>query len=315
MGTQYHIKVVVDNETDLVFKELDQFIKQRLIDINQKMSTYIEDSELSLFNQLPVSSGWKSVSKELFDVITLSQTISETSNGVFDITIGPLVNLWGFGPNKVQNIPSDQAIQSAKEKIGYTNLLLKDNDEVSIDKIKQNAIKKTSDIYVDLSAIAKGYACDLLAQDFKQLGFEHFMVEIGGEIFVSGLNASSKSWTIGVEKPSMIHAGALQAVGISNVGVATSGDYRNYYEIDGVRASHTINPTTGRPINHRLVSVTVVAENAAKADAYATAINVLGEQDGFNFAIENKLAVYFIVHANKDYDIKFTPEFEKYMVQ
>ena len=320
MGTQYHIKVVMDNELkgeagDAFLAELEESVRKRLIEINQEMSTYIDDSQLSLFNKYEVDS-WYPVSQDLFDVLKVSREVSEESSGAFDVTVGPLVNLWGFGPERKQKIPSDAEIDKAIVKTGYKKIqILAAQDDETDTVIHKTQVKKVSDVYVDLSAVAKGFACDLLARDFKQKGLEDFMIEIGGELFVSGLSGKAKPWAIGVEKPSLLQKGALQAVGISNVGVATSGDYRNYYEVDGVRASHTIDPLTGRPIEHRLVSVTVVADTAAKADAYATAINVLGEVDGFALAQKLKLAAYFIERGKKDYSIKYTPEFKQYMVE
>jgi len=320
MGTQYHIKVVMDKELkgkagDAFLTELGDSVQKRLADINQEMSTYIDDSQLSLFNKHDVGS-WYPVSQDLFDVLEISREVSEESSGAFDVTVGPLVNLWGFGPERKKKIPNESEIEKTIIKTGYKKIQMfvaKDDDNDAA--VYEARIKKISDVYVDLSAVAKGFACDLLARDFKQKGLEDFMIEIGGELFVSGLNGKAKPWTIGVEKPSLLHKGALQAVGIRNVGVATSGDYRNYYEVDGVRASHTIDPLTGRPIKHKLVSVTVVSDTAAKADAYATAINVLGEVDGFTLAKKLKLAAYFIVRGKKDYSIKYTPEFEQYMVE
>jgi len=315
MGTQYHIKVVVDKGQSVA--ELDQVIKARLADVNQKMSTYIDGSELSVFNRHDLNS-WYSISYDLFEVLKISNEVSKKSNGAFDITIGPLVNLWGFGPDKKQNIPTDKAIVEAKTKIGHNKLQMiaveVDPGKAAVEEFAAR-IKKTNDIYVDLSAVAKGFSCDLLAKDFKNRGFNDFMIEVGGELFVSGLNASAKPWTIGVEKPSILHEGALQALAISDVGVATSGDYRNYYELDGVRVSHTIAPTTGRPIDHKLVSVTVVSDTAANSDAYATALNVLGETEGFALANKLNLAAYFIVRGEAEYSIKYTPNFEQYMVE
>ena len=332
MGTQYHIKVVVEKTSDtLGLFGLQTLINERLIDINQKMSTYIADSELSLINEAEADT-WLSVSHELFEVLMLSNDASEASNGAFDITVGPLVNLWGFGPDKTKNIPSDEQIQALKADIGFSNIQLlavepletalnsaaPESDDVDVMSATEQPlarIKKTGNLYIDLSAIAKGFACDLLARDFRSLGLNDFMIEIGGELYVSGQTEKSKSWTIGVEKPSLSHEGAFQAVAISNVGVATSGDYRNYYEVDGVRASHTLDPATGKPITHNVVSVTVISESAAKADAYATALNVLGGEKGLALSSELNLAAYFISRVEDEFVVKYSPAFEQYLVK
>lgn len=332
MGTQYHIKVVVEKSSKTVgLVKLQKLINDRLIDVNKKMSTYIPSSELSLLNKETIDT-WLPVSHDMFEVLMLSNDVSKASQGAFDITVGPLVNLWGFGPKKTKTIPSDEQVQTLMGTIGFDNIQLLAVEPADDASTAANAnndqnptksdisaslsrIKKAKDVYIDLSAIAKGFACDLIARDFRAMGLNDFMIEVGGELYVSGQSQKTEHWTIGVEKPSLTHEGALQAVSISDVGVATSGDYRNYYEVDGVRASHTLDPTTGKPITHNLVSVTVITESAAKADAYATALNVLGDKKGFALSKELNLAAYFISRVNDEYVVKYSPAFEKYLVK
>lgn len=305
MGTTYQVKVIPGTNTSLAIPLLKQKIDEGLAQFNQSMSTYIGDSELSSFNQ-STAGDWVSVSDELFEVLSLGQRVARESSGAFDVTVGPLVNAWGFGPKgKLIEYPTDEEIIALSARVGWDLLVMDDAEK---------QIKKHADLYVDLSAIAKGYAADVIAGLLSDIGFENYMVEIGGELFIAGLNPKGKSWIIGVEKPSLEQTGSLQAVTGDRVGIATSGDYRNYYEQDGVRVSHTINPKTGKPITHRLASVTVISESAGLSDAYATAINVLGPEAGFELAQKKNLAVFFIIRDNGGFNVKYTSEFERYMV-
>ena len=310
MGTQYHIKVVVtdpNHKSEDFQNTLKNLVAEKLIAINQSMSTYINDSELSLINKAPINE-WINLSPDLFELLTMCYKVSMESAGAFDTTVGPLVNLWGFGPNKTEIIPSQAQIDDLLARIGYQNMLLE-----AVPNTNSGRIKKSANLYIDLSSAAKGFAADLLARELRALNLQNFMVEVGGELYVNGVNAQGKSWTIGVEKPALLHEGSLQAISVSNVGIATSGEYRNYYEVDGVRASHTIDPSTGRPIDHKLVSVTVITPEGGLSDAYATALNVLGPEKGFLLAEELKLAAYFIIKADDGFVTKYTSFFKPYL--
>ncbi len=305
MGTTYHVKVVPPEDAALP-QSLQQQIDETLNSINQSMSTYIGDSELSRLNQAPVDT-WIDVSRPLLEVLLLSREVSEASGGSFDVTAGPLVNLWGFGPQKGDDkVPDEQSIRQTMGKVGYGYL------EIDADQMR---VRKAKNIYVDLSAVAKGYAADVVAEQLKSRGLKNTMVEIGGELRLSGYNAEGELWRIGIEKPNLLHKGALQAVELTDAGMATSGDYRNYFEVEGERYSHTIDPSTGRPIKHTLASVTVIADTGAKADAYATALNVLGPEKGFELATRQSLAAYFIVRNGESFTVKYTPEFKRYLVE
>lgn len=305
MGTTYHVKLIA-HEATASSEILQQQVDATLAAINQSMSTYIEDSELSRLNRAPVDT-WVEVSQPLLEVLLISRDVSDASGGAFDITAGPLVNLWGFGPQKGRDeVPDEQAIQQTMERVGY-NLL-------EIDA-KQQRVRKLKDIYLDLSAVAKGYAADVVAEQLRLQGFNNTMVEIGGELRLSGLNAQAKPWRIGIEKPGLLHEGALQAVDIRDAGMATSGDYRNYFELDGERYSHLIDPSNGRPARHLLASVTVITDSGARADAYATALHVLGPDRGYDLARQLKLAAFFIVREEEGFSVKYTPEFKRYLVE
>lgn len=303
MGTEYHVSIVTTENTK-VGTDVAELIDRELVAVNQSMSTYIPDSELSKIN-LQQSEVWLPVSDNLLAVLTKAQNVSELSEGAFDITIAPLVNLWGFGPETKQNqLPTDADIISRLQQVGFKKLKL---------DLQRKTIQKTPGLQLDLSAIAKGFGADIVASMLEEKGYTNFMVEIGGEVVVKGHSVRGTAWRIGIETPTVGPSGVQQAIAISDVGVATSGDYRNYFEQNGERYSHTIDPTTGKPITHKLASVTVIAANAADADAFATAINVMGYASGKLFAEQNQLAVYFIRKQDDHFVSDYTPQFTKYL--
>lgn len=286
MGTSYHITLVSADKEPL---EVDAEALQGDIDkalqlINQLMSTYIDDSELMRFNRAPVDE-WVTLSAPLMEVLQISQRISVASDGAFDITVGPLVNLWGFGPEmRPERVPSEAELAEARDNTGFGHV-----------QLNTTRARRTAPVQVDLSAVAKGYGVDWIADLLVERGFANFMVEIGGEVRAAGLSPRATPWRIAIEQPELIGGSVRFALELENKAVATSGDYRNYYEMAGVRYSHTIDPVTAKPITHNLASVTVVADTAAHADAWATALNVLGPERGMALANAEQLAVYMIV--------------------
>lgn len=304
MGTTYHITLVADVGKPFPITEaaLHQQVEAELRFINETMSTYIPDSELMLVNAAPVGD-WLAVSQPLMEVLRLSKDISNASGGAFDVTVGPLVNLWGFGPElHSDEVPDPAAIKEMKERLGYQHLELGE----------ESKIKKQSDIRIDLSAIAKGYGVDRIANLIDSAGIQHYMVEIGGEIRTKGRNDRNVAWVIAIEKPSMLSQGIFTTISPGQAGMATSGDYRNYFEKDGKRYSHTINPITGYPIEHKLASVTVIAPTAAEADGWATAIMVSGVEKGIDIAEQQKLAVYMIVKEGDSFVERYSSSFLNY---
>lgn len=305
MGTTYHITAVAPESLSVSEGALQMEVDKSLENFNQIMSTYIPDSELSMLNQEPVGNP-RVVSSKLFDILKLSRKISEFTGGSFDVTVGPLVNLWGFGPEERDaKAPSDEMIAKAMIGLGY--------DHVVLDAAHRQ-VTRSADIYIDLSAIAKGYGADEVAELLRKHGIENYMVEVGGELALAGHNPSNVPWRIGIEQPTVVNTGVSQAIAIGVGGVATSGDYRNYFEVDGKRFSHTIDPKTGKPITHTLASITIVAPTSAEADALATAINVMGPEAGYTFAVKKGLAAYFIIRHGDGFVTKSTPEFEQYRV-
>ncbi len=303
MGTTYNIKIVVDKNQEAPTIEVQARIDQLLEDFNQSLSTYISDSELMQFNAAPVGE-WVTVSSRFMGVLTLSNRISQLSRGAFDPTVGPLVNLWGFGPDwHKDKKPSDTEIAALMDEVGYQS--------IDVDS-EGSRVKKTKTIQLDFSAVAKGYGVDEVAELLWREGFHHFMVEIGGELRLHGHNAAGEAWRIGVEAATK--GGKIKPIAVSEVGVATSGDYRNYFEEDGIRYSHTIDPTTGRPITHNLASVTVIAATSGEADALATAFTVLGGDQAMALAEQEGIPIYIIERKGEGFSVRHSTTFTPYLL-
>ena len=307
MGTYYSVKVVAEQQQLEQLAPLKSEIEQLLDEVNQQMSTYLPDSELSRFNASNTTQA-QPVSPELAKVVNSALQLSAESQGAFDVTLGPLVNLWGFGPDaRVEQPPTNAEVRQLQGQIGYQNL------SYFLDHQQPMLQKKHPDLYLDLSAIAKGYAVDKVSEHLSGLGLQNFLVDIGGELRASGINKSNNLWRIAVEKPVAGERSMQIKLVLSNVAIATSGDYRNYFEADGVRYSHTIDPKTGRPVTHKLVSATVVYDNCMMADAYATSLMVLGPKAGLAFAKERKLAVILISKTDEGFVSEMTPEMQSYL--
>jgi thiamine biosynthesis lipoprotein len=266
-------------------KQLDVGIKRELDKVNASMSTYKKDSELNLFNSASLEQ-WVDLSPELFEVLSLSQAIARSSSGAFDVTVGGLVNLWSFGPEaRPEAIPDAETLQQRLQQAGYQYLQL--------DAERQQA-RRMKNSYVDLSGIAKGYAVDQVARWLTTQGVDNFLLNIGGDLIVAGERHKDQPWRIGVETPDENFQVAHHILPVSDVSVATSGDYRNFYVVDGRRMSHTINPATGQPVEHNLASVTVLHPSNAIADAWATALMVMGTEAALQVANREGLEVLLI---------------------
>lgn len=311
MGTTYNLQIVeFPNSVDK--DEIATEVTQLLSKLDTAVfSTYSPDSELSRFNRHAVGVAFDA-SQELIDVLVMAAEISEFSDGAFDVTVGPLVNLWGFGPTLAAgsaDVPSQESIDVARSSMGY--------DLISID-VANSQISRRADIYVDLSAIAKGYAVDQLADYFDALGVEDYFLEVGGELKIKGFKPGRQSWIPAIEAP-LDSASQIYEVFYSHgeeIAVAGSGDYRNYFEADGVRYSHEIDPRTGRPIDHTLAAAYVIESSTARADALATAFMVMGLEAGRELALNHDLAVYFIYKVNgaeADFAEYISPSFASYL--
>ncbi|MFT3931181.1 MAG: FAD:protein FMN transferase [Spongiibacteraceae bacterium] len=310
-GTTYHITVVACQPRQK-FEVLQQRVEQRLAEIDRALSNYRDDSELSHFNQTGPGS-WIAVGADLYAVLKASQQISAESDGAFDITIAPLIDLWGFGRHRKEGfIPSETDIAQARTAVDYRQL--------EIDPL-QPRVKKLNALSIDINGIAQGYSVDQLANTLNELGCSDFLVEVGGELRLVGLNAERKPWRIGIEKPgdavngNGVASAAESAIIGSHIGITTAGDYHDYFEKDGVRYSHTIDPRTGKPIAHKLASVTVVASDATSADGWDTALEVLGPTAGFELAQKNNIAAFFITREGNNFSVRYTDRFKSYLGQ
>ncbi len=305
MGTTFRVVVAQMPLGDAARVKAE--IEGSLSEVDGLMSTYDADSELSRFNAHQATDA-RPCSPMLCEVVGMAQKISEETLGAFDVTVGPLVDAWGFGPaGGGREDLDDLAIAELQARIGYQKL-----------HSGAGTIRKDDpDLHVDLSAIAKGYGADRVFQALEERGLKDFLVEVGGELRAKGVNGAGKSWRVGIEDPA---TNALSSKGrvhrvveLSENAMATSGDYRNYREVDGQRISHTIDPRTGRPIAHGLASVSVVQPTAALADAYATALTVLGPQEGWAFAESHAIPAYFLVRSEAGLEASWTRSFAEYV--
>lgn len=305
MGTTWSV-VIANPIASHDHTALQAEIESLLVDVNRQMSTYDPTSEISQFNQSEDLNTWFPVS-ELFAITTAKALgFSETSNGAFDPTVGPIVNLWGFGPDAgVDALPSDSLIEETKSQIGFSAIEVRAPQPGGAP-----AIMKRSQRRLDLSAIAKGLAVDQLYELLDDQGYVNFLVEIGGEIRVKG-DKDGQGWKIAIEKPIKGERAVEQLLSLKNVALATSGDYRNYREIGGIAYSHTIDPSTGRPVMHQLASVTVADSECAMADGWATTLLVLGPEKGFELAVSQNLPAMFIERSENGFAVKQTPRFER----
>lgn len=285
MGTTFSIKFAPSESVTL--EEVSKRVNAELASVNMQMSTYIDDSELSKFNSSSVEGQWMAVSTETVETIVLAQKISEATDGAFDVTVGPLVRAWGFGPDGRPNqIPSDGEIAELSKVIGFEKLGT---------RLEPPALsKEVGRLQVDLSAIAKGHGVDRIAEVLELMGIDSYFVEIGGEIRTAGFRIDGKPWRLGIESPDEDARDLFAVLELSDGALATSGSYRNFYEMDGSRYSHTIDPKTGSPVLQTIVSASVIMETCAEADAIATSMMVLGFEEGLRTADENDWPVFLL---------------------
>jgi thiamine biosynthesis lipoprotein len=275
MGTSYSIKLVPDEGTaDLV--DVSEQVEAELESVNAQMSTYITTSELSRFNAHE-SADWFPVSQQTAEVVQLSLLLSQQTEGAFDVTVGPLVQLWGFGTARREaRVPSQAALSEALESVGA--------DKVAV-RLTPPALKKNHPrVHVDLSAIAKGHGVDRVAGVLERLNFKAYFVEIGGEVRTRGRKRDGSAWQVGIERPEADQRSVERVLPLSDQSLATSGNYRNYFELEAKRYSHTINPRTGWPVEDSIVSASVVADSCALADGIATGMMSAGFEAGLAMA-------------------------------
>jgi FAD:protein FMN transferase len=305
MGTSYAVELAAPID-DAVRTRLGELIEAELAAINRSMSTYDPQSELSAFNRRQ-DLHWTPASRGLLEVLDSASRISAATQGALDVTVGPLVDLWGFGPQyDIRRVPDDAVIERVRESVGYRH--------VQTDP-SAGAIRKTHDrTQVDLSAIAKGYGVDRVAMVLDREGFHDYLVEIAGEIRARGTTATGNSWRIGIERPVDGRHVVGEIVALENRGISTSGSTQNFFEQDGRHYSHIIDPRTARPVAHPPIAVSVVADTTMEADAWATALVVLGPERGYALAQARGLAALFVTASRAAFDVRVTDAFRAYLV-
>ncbi len=334
MGTTYNVSYVANLFSHPV-KDVSKVVHDALVDVDQRMSTYKPDSELMQFNRFPVGEPFK-ISRDIVQLVQDAQVISDMSDGAYDITVGPLVNLWGFGPTQWAavkespgdedshelanasefvkwiesqypgHIPDEMAINEARTKVGYQSLKADTED---------STLTREKELFVDLSSIAKGYGVDQAAAAIRDQGIEDFIVEVGGEVAVQGVKPNGKPWRLAVIGPEMGKNGISALVEPLDKALATSGDYLNFFEVDGKRYSHTINPVTGWPEAKRVAEVAVIADTSARADALATMFMVLGDEKGLELANRLGIAARFAYYADEGFETVTSEAFKPYLVK
>ncbi|WP_297207609.1 FAD:protein FMN transferase ApbE [uncultured Pluralibacter sp.] len=287
---------------------LRQKIQAQLDADDMQLSTWKTDSALMRFNRTTSIAPWP-VPEAMADIVTQSLRIGEKTGGAMDITVGPLVNLWGFGPDKQPlKTPSAAQIAAAKARTGLQHLAV-------INKSGSQYLQKDlPDLYVDLSTVGEGYAADHLAQLMSQEGISRYLVSVGGALVSRGTSGRGAPWRVAIQKPTDRENAVQAVVDINGHGISTSGSYRNYYELDGRRISHVIDPRTGAPIQHNLVSVTVIAPTALEADGWDTGLMVLGLEKAKAVVQQQGLAVYMIYKQGNTFRSWMSPQFTPFLV-
>ncbi|QMT31403.1 FAD:protein FMN transferase [Alysiella filiformis] len=314
MGTTYTVKYIAQPhqklpESHTVQQQIDDLLKE----VNRQMSTYDKNSEISQFNQMPASANAMPISADFATVLAEAIRLNGVTEGALDVTVGALVNLWGFGADKsVNKSPTPAELAKANQMVGLDKLLFRQPENA-----KATLGKTVDGVYVDLSAIAKGFGVDKVAQHLDSLGVADYLVEIGGELRGKGKNIQGKTWAVGIEQPSLAQQQNSQVVvALDNRALATSGDYRNFHtDESGKRLSHIINPKTQQPISHNLASISVVADNTMTADGLATGLYVLGETEALRVAEREKLAIFLIVKTPNGFETKQSSEFDKFLIK
>lgn len=308
MGTSYNVKIYVDDLSSLTVDEVQAEVDAELRRVSDEMSTYQKSSEISRFNG-SASTDWFPVSRTFASVVEFALKVSQQSGGAFDITIGPAVDAWGFGPvSNGGSIPTRAELESLRTNVGFKQLDVRMNPP--------SLRKQNPALRIDLSAIAKGHGVDRVIEKLQAMGYPNVFVEIGGEVRATG-SKGEDDWKVGIQVPDMPTnefdiAWTLAGQSDAAESMATSGDYRNYVEIDGVRYSHTIDPRTLRPIIHDLASVSVISDRCMESDAWATALNVLGEKKGSQLTQDLGISALFLVRDGNVFWRTGTGQFRSY---
>ncbi len=301
MGTVWNAKLA-GARAEALAKPAAEAVAAALERVVSRMSTYLPEAELGRFNALAAGEPL-AVSRETLEVFALARHVSGETGGAFDVTVAPAVDAWGFGPSKAQRVPAPAELAALSARIDWR--------AISVDEAAGTLAKTREGLRADLSGIAKGYGVDLAARALEALGATDYMIEAGGEVRCRGRNAENRPWRIGIERPDAVPQQAMLVVPLDGLSMATSGDYRIYFERGGRRYSHEIDPATREPARGRLASVSVVAEDCAYADAMATALFVMGAARGYEHAARTGLRACFIERAEGGrFTVRRSPAFE-----
>jgi len=292
MDTSYHIKLITRGFVDT--EDIKEKIDESLEKINESMSIYRMGSEISRFNALDSIGEKFYISDDFMTVLCMAEKIYELSNGSLDCTIKPLVQVWRFeGDRKIKSLPSEKKIEKLLSQIGFSHVLISRDGYLK---------KKKKSITLDMASIAKGYAVDQVSALIKSLNIKNFLVEIGGEVYASGVRIDGKEWKVGINRPEKKGSfdQIYKVVSLKNRALATSGDYRNYFEYNGKTYSHILDPQTGYPVTNNIVSVSIMADSCALADGFATAVMVLGHCKGIELINSIKSTECLIIVKDKN---------------
>lgn len=304
MGTTYRVQVVAA-PGGATRASLRVEVEAILARIDRQFSTYRVDSEISRFN-LSESTEWQPVSGAVVSVAAHAEQQSRLSEGAFDITAGPLLSLWGFGPgNHEPRVPSQSSIRRVRRQVGHRNLEYRRNPPA--------LRKRSGNVQVDMNALVAGHAADLVAERLEQLGIQNYLVDMGGEFRLRGRSARGDEWNIAIEDPVPDSSRIRQVLSLTDCAVSTAGIYRNFFEAEGRRFPHVLDARTGWPVRHALASVTVIAPTALLADAWATTLLVLGDAEGFALAERERVAALFIAGRGGKFEEVATPAFRAYL--
>ena len=299
-GTTYHVKVVLAGLA-VQPEALHQALERVFAEIDVKLSNYREDSEISRLNR-EKTTAWLPVSKEIAEIVAISKAVHARSGGCLDLTVKPLFDLWGFARHEGK-VPAQADIDRALAHVGM--------DKVLLDQDGSHLRKTDPELGIDLSAVAQGYTVGAVARLLEAQGIQNYMAEVGGEMKVKGRKANGEEWRIAIEKPTPFTREVQKVIAIHQLdgeAVMTSGTYRNFFEEQGKVYSHILDPKTGKPVDHSLLSVTVLHDDPAWADAWDTALLCQGEEAGYRTAEENKLRALFIYHEGKDLKERLSSE-------
>jgi thiamine biosynthesis lipoprotein len=297
MGSTYSVKYVRSHGGPDP-EQVQARIEALLTEVDEQMSTYRADSLVSRFNDLPAQSCMH-LPQPMLDLVRYGDQLSKESDGSFDLTVEPLMDLWGFGPHgKGERVPSAKDIAQAHHNVGFGHL-----------KIDGTQLCKDVNIRLDFDSIAAGDTVDRVAQLVESLGISSYLVEFTGELKAKGHKPDGSAWRIAIEAPQDNAQIAQLVIALDNLGMSTSGDYRNYFEEHGKRYSHTFDPHTGAPITHNLASVTVVSPSARHADGLSTMLEVLGPDKGYRYAVDHQIAAFFITRETQGFVTRSTPAF------